>query len=169
MRKGASWELKLGRLTTTRSLRRVPVPEPLARWISDELDTRARLACKTSATALDPKAPLVLGPDGGRQTPDRFSHAVTAMGAHAGIVGMRVHPHLLRHTAATLMLNAGVDIAVVANILGDSVEITARYYAHVLDAARIDAVGKLVSAIHAVPGLLPEAINAGELGPSVAA
>jgi integrase/recombinase XerC len=46
----------------------------------------------------------------------------------ARAAGMEIHPHGLRHTAATNMLRAGVDLATVAQILGHaSLDTTATY------------------------------------------
>lgn len=56
--------------------------------------------------------------------------------------------HTLRHTAATLMLTAGVPLHVVAARLGDDPKTVLSTYAHLLphsDAAAADAVaGQLV-------------------------
>jgi len=41
-----------------------------------------------------------------------------------------VSPHVMRHTAATLMLRAGVSIWSVAGVLGDTVETVTRTYGH---------------------------------------
>ena len=50
---------------------------------------------------------------------------------HAKLAGLtkRVHPHILRHTFATLMINNGCDIFHVKNLLGHSdIKTTAKYY-----------------------------------------
>lgn len=39
-------------------------------------------------------------------------------------------PHVLRHTAATLFMQAGVDVAVVAGYLGMSIEVLWTVYGH---------------------------------------
>lgn len=48
--------------------------------------------------------------------------------ARAGITG--VTPHTLRHTAGTLMALAGVDLFLIAKVLGHSVQKTTEMYAH---------------------------------------
>jgi integrase len=46
----------------------------------------------------------------------------------AGLKG--VTPHTLRHTAATHMARAGVDLWIIANVLGDTLTTTEKNYAH---------------------------------------
>lgn len=55
--------------------------------------------------------------------------AIDALRKRAGIE-IRVSPHVLRHTGATLMLRRGVPIWIVAGILGDTVATVERVYGH---------------------------------------
>ena len=52
------------------------------------------------------------------------------LGERAGIV-RRVHPHVLRHTFATHMLNSGMDITVIQKLLGHSSVGTTEIYAEI--------------------------------------
>ncbi|WP_083847692.1 tyrosine-type recombinase/integrase [Turneriella parva] len=51
-------------------------------------------------------------------------------------IGRRLHPHMLRHTRATDLLNRGEPLSSVAAYMGhSSPEITARFYLHGLPKA----------------------------------
>jgi integrase/recombinase XerD len=56
---------------------------------------------------------------------------------HASEIGLsrRVTPHMLRHTAATLLIETGVDIRFVQRLLGHSSIATTEIYTHVSDEA----------------------------------
>lgn len=54
-------------------------------------------------------------------------------------------PHSLRHGVATRLLQARIPVHEVANILGNSPEVTLRTYAHVIKKARADALGTLLA------------------------
>jgi site-specific recombinase XerD len=70
---------------------------------------------------------------------------------HARQAGLtrRVTPHMLRHTAATLLIESGVDIRFVQRLLGHSSIATTEIYTHVSDEAlrttleRADVLGML--------------------------
>jgi integrase len=86
---------------------------------------------------------------GGRLDPavvhERFRFELT----RAGLPMIRVHD--LRHTAATLMLQSGVDLVVVSRILGHStIAQTADTYLHVTSAMREGAAEKM-AALFTVP------------------
>jgi integrase len=59
------------------------------------------------------------------------------------------HPHELRHSAATLMLAAGIPLQVVSAVLGHaSIRITSDVYGHVLEPQRQDAADALAGVLY---------------------
>jgi site-specific recombinase XerD len=68
---------------------------------------------------------------------------------HEAALSRRITPHMLRHTAATLLLETGVDIRFVQRLLGHSSIATTEIYTHVSDEAlrttlaRADVLGVL--------------------------
>ncbi|MFI6485107.1 tyrosine-type recombinase/integrase [Nonomuraea sp. NPDC050663] len=70
--------------------------------------------------------PLLLG-QRGPLTVSGITQAVLAVGADAGLSGLR--PHVLRHTYATRMRECGADMAQIKELMGHaSLETTARYF-----------------------------------------
>ncbi|WP_108668941.1 tyrosine-type recombinase/integrase [Peribacillus acanthi] len=59
-------------------------------------------------------------------------------------VGMKLHPHLFRHTFATRLLRKGVDLTTVSKLTGhSSVNMTAKFYIQTTRQEKQDAVDKL--------------------------
>ena len=71
--------------------------------------------------------------DGGRLTAPRIHGFVAQAGKDAGIE-KRVHPHLLRHSASTHLLERGMDIRVLQEMLGHASLSTTAIYTHVTQA-----------------------------------
>lgn len=55
---------------------------------------------------------------------------IRKLGDRAGLSG-RVHPHMLRHTFATLALNSGMDITIIQRLLGHGHLSTTEIYAQI--------------------------------------
>ncbi|MFQ5826550.1 MAG: tyrosine recombinase XerC, partial [Dehalococcoidia bacterium] len=67
---------------------------------------------------------------GGRLAERRVQHLVEDYAREAGIE-KRVHPHLLRHTFATHLLDGGADLRVVQELLGHTSLASTQVYTHV--------------------------------------
>lgn len=84
-------------------------------------------------------------------TPQSIRTRLRRLGEEAGIT-RRLTPHMLRHTAATLLIETGVDIRFVQRLLGHSSIATTEIYTHVSDEAlrktllRADLLASLVRA-----------------------
>jgi len=105
--------------------RMVLMGKPAARALSDYLcQGRLKLLGKKGSSA------LLLNPDGGRLSQRRVQ---TILGKYANIAGIdrRVHPHMLRHTFATHLLDGGADLRVVQELLGHASLSSTQIYTHV--------------------------------------
>jgi integrase/recombinase XerD len=93
----------------------------------------AQLAARRLAHA-GPSAPLFLNRRSSRLTPQAFRLRLHRIAADIGLP-TRVTPHRLRHTAATLLLEEGVDIRFVQKLLGHASIATTEIYTKVADAS----------------------------------
>ena len=80
----------------------------------------------------DGSRPLFVNRHGRRLRPDSVRVPLSRFAEIAG-VRRRVTPHMLRHTAATLLLDRGVDIRIVQRLLGHSSVATTEMYSYVSD------------------------------------
>jgi len=78
--------------------------------------------------------PLFVNRLGSAMRPQSIRSKLRQCAITAGI-SRRVTPHMLRHTAATLLIETGVDIRFVQRLLGHSTIATTEIYAHVSDEA----------------------------------
>ena len=73
--------------------------------------------------------------------PQSIRARLKSIAAHSGIQ-RRITPHMLRHTAATLLIETGVDIRFVQRLLGHSSIATTEIYTHVTDEALRSSLAK---------------------------
>jgi site-specific recombinase XerD len=83
-------------------------------------------------TSRSPTAPLWVRPTGQPITNSWLHNHIVALGQAAGTPG--ISPHRLRHTLATRLLNAGMDITRIQKLLGHELISTTMIYARVHDA-----------------------------------
>jgi integrase/recombinase XerD len=81
---------------------------------------------------------LFLNAQGGPLTRAGAFLIVRRLAAEAGLDPERVHPHLLRHSFATHLLEGGADLRSVQEMLGHSDLATTEIYTHVSDRRRRD-------------------------------
>ena len=94
----------------------------IARWLPDRLSIYAR------GQRGDP---LFLNMRGRRLTRQGAFDVVRANALRAGIESVKVSPHVLRHSAATHMVEAGADLRTVQEILGHATISTTQIYTRV--------------------------------------
>jgi integrase/recombinase XerC len=113
--------------------RMVMMGEPAARAVRRYLnDGRPALAQR-------PQTALFLNRDGGRLS-QRAVQSMVRKYALASGLDRSVHPHLLRHTFATHLLDNGAELRVVQTLLGHANVNTTQIYTHVTDSAKRRAI-----------------------------
>jgi integrase/recombinase XerC len=94
------------------------------------LDAYRQALDAETGIAQDGDGPVFLNKHGGRLTTRSIARIVDKM-ARACALAMPVSPHAMRHSFATHMLDAGVDLRAVQELLGHSSLSTTQRYTHV--------------------------------------
>ncbi len=106
----------------------VVIGEPAKRAVVQYLrDGRPGLAATAKVSGA-----LFLNRDGGRMSQRRIQILVRKYALKAGL-DERVHPHLLRHTFATHLLDGGAELRVVQELMGHASPNTTQIYLHVTE------------------------------------
>lgn len=80
----------------------------------------------------------------------KYNVLLKALGELCGFK-VKLHSHLARHTAATVMINNGIDLPIIAKILGhSSTKITEKVYASVREKTIIDSADRIAEAFKVV-------------------
>jgi len=106
----------------------LPAMRALDRWLAEGRPALVRS---------DSPAAVFLGSRGGRLDQRQAREAVARAARAAGLAD--VHPHALRHTAATHVLDGGADLRVVQELLGHATLTSTEIYTHVSQARLLAA------------------------------
>lgn len=122
--------------------RAVPIGSLAAAALAKYVARRDELAAGAKSKPADPKA-LFLSPRGQRLAVRRVQEIVQKFGM-AGAGRADLHPHALRHTYATHLLDGGADLRAIQKLLGHSSLATTQRYTHV----SIDQLMKVYDQAH---------------------
>ena len=95
--------------------------------------------------------PLFLNRDGGRLSQRAIQLIVRKYALKAGI-DARVHPHLLRHTFATHLLDGGAELRVVQELMGHASPNTTQIYLHVTEERQRSELERSLEGLAAAEG-----------------
>ncbi len=109
-----------------------PAQQAIERYLSEGRPTLTRASEPAAIAPAKEDQPCFVNRFGGRLSQRAMQLLVRKYALKAGI-DARVHPHLLRHSFATHMLDNGAELRVVQELLGHSNPNTTQIYLHVTE------------------------------------
>jgi integrase/recombinase XerD len=152
LRRAEMCNLKVGDLKTYRNQAVIDVIGKGQRFRRIPLKTETLLAIKdylkSSGNKTEPAHPLfqTLGKHGPYQERDLTPKAVDCLiksTAKRALIHKRIHPHVIRHTFATTLLDKGNDLKTVQALMGHSHIRTTERYLHSNDDRKVEAIQSL--------------------------
>lgn len=142
----ASDGLKVRKLKTAGSKRSIDITPPLAAVIKRRRAAQAQAKLAAPAGTWTETGLMFTTGLGTFLDPRNVNRWMEQSVKRLGLAD--VSPHTLRHSAATFMLDAGVDMKVLQKVLGhSSFSITSDIYAHVAPVRQAEAMAKLAEAL----------------------
>ena len=111
--------------------------------LSSPMRAALRKRCEMRGVS-DQREPIFPGPFYKPYSLRRIQDAMVEIGLAAGIPRKKLHPHALRHSFATHLLQAGVDVRMVQELLRHSSLTTTMVYLH-LDPGRLQGAVDLLA------------------------
>ena len=152
LRKAEICNLKVGDLKTYRNqvvidvigkgkkFRRIPLKIETHLAIQDYL--------KANGNGIDPNHAVFYtlgkhGPYEGKPLTPKAVNCLVKSLAKKALIRKRIHPHVIRHTFATTLLDKGNDLKTVQSLMGHAHIRTTEYYLHSTDDRKVEAIQTL--------------------------
>lgn len=129
---------KIQETTKTGKIRRVPVPDKAEKLLKMHYD---------SAQYHDPDDYVICTRNRKTSTTKNVSDTIKSIVQRGSLETQAWNTHILRHTCASLYCRSGVSLSVIAEILGNSVEVLQSRYIHTCDNQLQDAAKQLDNAL----------------------